>query len=105
MKKGVRGAKSVAAQSVHNQLVTPHYNNKQVICLNNIKVLFGEQVKTVVVQSAGDMKCWIEELYYFNEEWNYLTSKEPLIKQECSCALGCEDCTYTKPIIKGDEDL
>lgn len=36
MKKGVRGAKSVAAQSVHNQLVTPHYNNKQVICLNNI---------------------------------------------------------------------
>lgn len=41
---------------------------------------------------------------YFNEEWNAL-SKEQLIRRGFCCALGCQNCPYTKPRKKGNIEL
>lgn len=51
------------------------------------------------------MKTFIEELYYFSEERNEPLSKEQLIKRGSCCALGCRNCPYTKPRVKGNIKL
>jgi len=48
---------------------------------------------------------WIEQMYYFNEEWNIPLSKEQLLRRGSCCALGCRNCPYSKPRIKGNTKL
>lgn len=48
---------------------------------------------------------WIEELYYFDEQWNEPFSKEQLIRRGNCCALGCTNCPYSKPRTKGNTEL
>jgi len=48
---------------------------------------------------------WIEQQYYFNEEWNTPMSKEQLTRRGTCCGLGCENCPYSKPRRKGNTIL
>ena len=52
-----------------------------------------------------NLKSWIERMYYFNEEWNEPITKKGLIKRGSCCSLGCKNCPYTKPRIKGNREL
>jgi len=47
----------------------------------------------------------MEDRYYFNEEWNSPIPKEQLKEKGSCCALGCKNCPYTKPIVKGNGKL
>ena len=42
---------------------------------------------------------------YFNDEWNQPLSREQLLKRGSCCALGCVNCPYSKPRMKGNKDL
>lgn len=44
---------------------------------------------------------------YFNEEWNQPAplTKEQLLRRGTCCALGCSNCPYTKPRVKGNTEL
>jgi hypothetical protein len=44
-------------------------------------------------------------MYYFNEEWNVPIPKEQLIRRGGCCALGCSNCPYSKPRVKGNINL
>jgi hypothetical protein len=44
-------------------------------------------------------------MQYFNDEWNEPLSKDYLIKRGKCCALGCSNCPFTKPRIKGNKKL
>lgn len=41
---------------------------------------------------------------YWESSWNEM-SKEQLIRRGSCCALGCKNCPYTKPRIKGNKKL
>lgn len=47
---------------------------------------------------------WVEEQYYFNEEWNIM-SREQLIRKGSCCGLGCTACPYSKPRKEGNTEL
>ena len=50
-------------------------------------------------------KTFIEEMY-FNDEWNMPPlSREQLLRRGFCCALGCLNCPYTKPRVKGNTEL
>lgn len=47
---------------------------------------------------------WVEELYYFNEEWNPSFTEEQLIRRGSCCGLNCNNCPYSK-VLKGNIKL
>jgi len=51
------------------------------------------------------IKTFIEQMYYFNEEWNKPLSREELVSRGFCCALGCLNCPYIKPRVKGNTEL
>ena len=47
----------------------------------------------------------MDDMTFFNEEWNIPLNKDQLIRKGSCCALGCSNCPYSKPRRKGNTQL